>query len=115
MAKSRIPSALDRRHLIERELSEANALAIADAYLAEGRSIEALDFLAKANARDRLAELRAQALEAGDAFLLRAVARAMHEPPVRVEWGRVAAAAEAVGKQRYASEARRQAERSGGD
>jgi len=114
MAKSRIPGALERRHLIEKEISEANARVIADAYLAEGRQIEALDFLAKAKARERLAELRAHALETGDAFLLRAVARAMQEPPVRAEWHAVAAAAEASGKQRYASEARRQAERSGG-
>lgn len=114
MAKSRIPGALERRHLIEKDLSEAHALAIAEAYLAEGRQVEALEFLAKAKAREQLSELRARALEAGDAFLLRAVARAMQEPPARTEWESVAAAAEAAGKQRYASEARRQTERSGG-
>jgi len=114
MAKSRIPGALDRRHLIEKQLSEANATAIAEAYLEEGRCIEALDFFAQANARERLAELRAEAVAAGDAFLLRAVARAMQDPPERAEWEALAAAAEAAGKQRYATEARRQTERSGG-
>ena len=33
MARSRIPNPLDRRHLIEKELSEAQALQVAEAYL----------------------------------------------------------------------------------
>ena len=53
MARSKIPNPLTRRHLIEKKMSEAQTLQLAEAYLAEGRSIEALDFLAKAEARDR--------------------------------------------------------------
>ena len=111
MAKGKIPNPLERRHLVERELPEAQALAIAEAYLAEGRSNEAVDFLRLAGAGERLAELRSEAVSSGNAFLLRAVAIAMDAMPERDEWRRLAEAAEAAGKQRYAEEARRQAER----
>jgi hypothetical protein len=111
MAKNRIPDPLTRRHLVERALPEAEARAIADAYLAEGRTTEAVDFLRLANAHDRLRELRADAVSSGDAFLLRCVAQALPPPPQREEWRELAAAAEAAGKLRYAAEARRQAER----
>ena len=110
MAKSAIPNPLERRHLIEKNLGEAQALAIAEAYLAADRTVEAVDFLAKAQARERLAELRCRAIEAGDVFLLRVIARAMKEPPARAEWGAIANTAAAAGKDRYAAEARRQAD-----
>lgn len=111
MAKGRIPNPLERRHLVERELPEAQALAIAEAYLAERRVTEAVDFLRLAGATEQLATLRAEAVACGDAFLLRSAARAMELPADREEWNRLAEAADAVGKQRYADEARRQAER----
>lgn len=111
MAKKTIPDPLRRRHLVERELPEPQALAIAEAYLAEGRSVEAVDFLRLAHAEERLAELREQALSSGDAFLLRATARAMGGSPKREEWSRLAEVATRVGKERYAEEARRQMER----
>ena len=113
MAKSTIPNPLDRRHLIEKDLSDTQALGIAETYLAADRPVEAVDFFAKAHARERLAELRSQAVEAGDVFLLRAVARAMEEPPGRAEWKAIADAAAAAGKERYAVEARRQLDRAG--
>jgi hypothetical protein len=108
MAKSTIPNPLERRHLIEKDLSDAQALQTAEVYLAASRPVEAVDFLAKAHAREQLAELRSRAIEAGDVFLLRAVARAMEEPPARAEWKAIADAAAAAGKDRYAVEARRQ-------
>ena len=115
MAQSRIPNPLERRHLVERELPPAQALKIAVAYLEEGRSVEALDFLRKAGASDRLAELRREAIQAGDAFLLRGVAAAAGEPATREEWLALAEAAVAAGKLRYADEARRQAQRQRGE
>ena len=114
MSRSKIPGPLERRHLIERELSPAQALKTAEAYLAEGRALEAVEFLAKAGDEERLQALRREALEAGDVFLMRAVAAAMGKAPDRDEWLALAAAAEASGKQRYAADARRQAERGGG-
>jgi len=111
MARTQIPDPLTRRHLVEREMPPAQALAIAEAYLAEGRRLEAVDFLRKANASDRIAALRAEAIGDGDVFLLRQLADAAGQPIAREEWRAAAAGAESTGKERYAAEARRQAER----
>jgi hypothetical protein len=111
VAKFQIPDALERRHLVGREIAPAQAQRVAEAYLAEGRTIDALDFLRKAGAAERLAELRREAIAAGDAFLLRSVAAQLDEVPTREEWAALAEAAAASGKQRYAEEARRQAQR----
>ena len=92
-------------------MAPAQAERIAEAYLAESRSLEALDFLAKAGADEALARLRREAVEGGDLFLLRAVTRATREEPSGEEWKELAEAAEAAGKLRYAVAARRQIER----
>jgi hypothetical protein len=110
MAKSLIPGALERRHLIVKEIPEAQALMIAEAYLEVERQEEALVFLEKAGASERLAELRASASASGDVFLLRGAARSMGESPSRDEWTRVADAAAAAGRDEYAADARRQLE-----
>ncbi|MEE8475479.1 MAG: hypothetical protein V3T01_09030 [Myxococcota bacterium] len=111
MARSKIPKPLERRLLIERKLGETQALQIAEAYLAEGRAIEAVDFLRLGHATDRLRELRRQAVESGDAFLFRAAVAATGEEPEASEWKNLADAADAAGKEGYAAEARRQAGR----
>ncbi len=111
MAKSKLPDALGRRHLVERDLNPAQAMRIAQAYLDDGRSLEAIAFLCKAEAADQLEALRAEAIECGDAFMLRAVSDAAGLPPGREEWQALAAKASAVGKDLYAAEAIRQAER----
>ncbi len=111
MASSRIPNPLERRHLLERELDAAQALRIAEAYLEDGRSSEAVAFLAKAGEADRLRALRAEAEAEGDAFQMKMIAAALEEEPSEESWRRVAEAAEASGKLRYASTARRQLER----
>lgn len=110
MAKSRIPDPLQRRHLLEQDLAPARAMAVAEAYLAEDRLAEALDFLAKAGADDQLRALQQQAVEGGDAFLLREVSLRLGEEPDADTWRRLAEAAEAGGKEVYAHEARRMAE-----
>lgn len=111
MARNKLPNPLERRHWIEKDLSVAQALSVAEAYLECGRSVEAIEFLVIAEAADRLTALRREAIEAGDAFLLRAVGAAMEEPPVQEEWETLAEAASRAGKERYATEARRQAGR----
>jgi hypothetical protein len=111
MAKSKIPDPLQRRHLVERELPPAQSQKLAEAYLEEGRALEAVDFLRKAGARERLAALRAEAVAAGDAFLLRVVANAQGEPPDRATWLALAERADAAGRERNAADARRQAAR----
>ncbi len=110
MARSKLPNPLDRRHLVERELAPEKALRLAEAYLEEGRTVEALEFLRKAGAADRLDALRAEAIASGDAFLLRSGAAAGPRPPHPDEWRALAEAAAAAGKEVYAVEARRQAD-----
>ena len=111
MARSKLPDPLSRRHLVERELPAPQAQQLAEAYLAEGRRVEAVDFLRKAGANERLAALRAEAIDDGDAFLLRRIAESMAVAPTRDEWRALAQAAERAGKGGYAAEARRQSER----
>ncbi len=110
MAKTKLPDPLGRRHLIERELAPAQALKYAEAYMEEGRALEAVDFFAKADAVEPLEALRRDAIGSGDVFLLRAVAQAIGVFPDRNDWQEVARAAEAAGKERYAAEARRLAD-----
>jgi len=111
MPQEKIPNPLERRHLIERDLPGERSLAIAEAYLAEGRTNEAVIFLQKAGARDRLAQLPDQAVGEGDAFLLRSIQQALGEEPPPERWEQLAEVAEAAGKLRHAETARRQATR----
>ena len=111
MAKSKIPNPLARRHQIQGDLSNAQATQTALAYLEAGRAVEAVDYLRKAGDAERLGAVRTQAIESGDVFLLRSVATAMEAPIERDEWRRTAEAAAAAGKDEYATESRRQAER----
>ena len=111
MASEKIPGPLERRHLIERELPDEKAIGLADAYLAEGRGAEAVIFLEKAGARDRLEALADRAVSEGDAFLFRAVGQALGEEPPSDQWLALAEAAEAAGKLRHAESARRWATR----
>jgi len=111
VAKKGIPDPLERRHLIEGALEPSRALAIAEAYLAEGRAQEAVAFLKRANAADRLEGIWRQAVSEGDAFLLREAASALGREPDAATWSALAEAAGSAGRDRYAAEARRQAER----
>jgi hypothetical protein len=114
MPKQSIPNPLERRHLIERTATAEQSLALADAYLAADRPWEAIAFLAKADASDRLAAIRDAAVEAGDAFLVREVTRVLRDDVPAARWRQVASAAAAAGKERYAAQAERLAERAEG-
>ena len=69
MAKMKIPDPLSRRHLLEGGLDSAKALALAKAYLEEGREVESIDFLSAAGidsnseVRDALKQLQSTAVE----------------------------------------------------
>jgi len=107
VASNQIPDAMARRHLLEKSLDAKQAIALADAYLEQGRVVEAIDFLAKAEASDRLESLVEPAIEAGDAFLFRAILEAQGvEESSPEHWQRLLEAAEAAGKTLYASLAR---------
>lgn len=113
MARSQIPDPLTRRHLLEKKLDAAHAGRIADAYLAAGRTVEALAFLKAADATERLQAIRAEAVAAGDAFLLRETAKALSQAPAGDEWRALAESAAAMGKELYADQAQRQVGREG--
>jgi hypothetical protein len=114
MPKSAIPDPLERRHLVERDLTPDACLRIADAYLAAERVWDAIAFLNKAGATDRLAALREDAIAAGDAFLVREFTRALRDEVPADRWRATAEAAEAAGKERFAEQARRLSERAEG-
>ena len=108
MAKSVVPGPLERRILLEKQLDPAHALRIAEAYLAEERTVEALAFLQRADRGERLAAILAEAVAAGDAFLVREACSALGRSPTTTEWQAVAEAASTAGKLRYAEQAHRQ-------
>ena len=113
MARTSIPDPLARRHLLERALSSAQALSIAEAYLEADRLCDALSFLERVEDKSLLDGLREQAIESGDAFLLRAVGQAQGGDPPAHAWEQLAQAAESQGKVLYAEQARRH--HAGGD
>jgi len=113
VAKKKIPGPIERRHLVERELSAEQALRYAEAYLSEGLELDAIAFLAKAGATEQLAALRTRAIETGDGFLLRMVASAMDAAVTSREWQSLAEAARRSGKERYAAGAMLHVEREG--
>lgn len=113
MAKSKLPGPIERRLLVERDLSTAQALRYAEAYLEVGRDQDAVEFLVKAEAEEQLEAMRLRSIEAGDAFLLRTLSAATGVAPDREQWRKLAEAAAAAGKERYADEALRRAERRG--
>ena len=109
-----IPDPLARRHELEKALEPAKARAIGEAYLAEKRELEAIAFLEKAGASDALEKLCAAAIERGDAFLLREASSALGREADRASWVRLERAAEMQGREKYATEAKRQVARLGG-
>lgn len=111
MAKTKLPDPLQRRHLVEQAMDPARALRIAEAYLEADRVLDALPFLVKAEARERLAALCEQAVRDGDAFLLREIAMANREEIDAARWRALSESAQASGKDCYAAEASRQAAR----
>ncbi len=111
MAKSKIPNAIERRHLIDRDLKPAQSLRYAEAYLEVGRDQDAIEFLVKAEATEQLEAMRKRALESGDVFLFRTVSSALGVTSERHEWRSVSEAARAAGRGRYADEAMGMAER----
>jgi hypothetical protein len=113
MAKPAVPDPMARRHLIEKEMESSQSLALAETYLADGRASEAVVFLVKAGADDRIGDLMEQAVSEGDAFLLKQIVDASRRECAPERWLALADAAEAVGKQRYAEMARRHARSSG--
>ena len=109
MAKIKLPDPLARRHLLEGDLDKDKARAYGEAYVAAGRSVEAIDFLEIGEAREALTALQDDALEQGDAFLMRAASGALGVDPGPDVWTRLAEKADSLGREQDAETARRQA------
>lgn len=107
MANVKLPDPLARRHLLEGKIDAAKARAIGEAYLAAERELEAIDFLARAEAGDVLEGLEEAALERGDVFLYRAATSAEGRAVDAATWTRLAEAAERAGRERDAETAKR--------
>jgi hypothetical protein len=107
LARTKLPDPLARRHLLEAALEPDKAKVLAEAYLALGREIEAIDFLAKAKADVALALLETTAVERGDVFLLRRVAAALGREPGAERWRALAESAARAGRERDAESALR--------
>ena len=105
MARTKLPDPLARRHLLEAELEPARAKSLAEAYLALGREIEAIDFLAKAGAQAELGALETAAIERGDVFLLRRVSAALGREAGAERWRALAESARRTGRVRDAEAA----------
>jgi len=111
LATSKIPAAIERRHLIDRDLKPAQSLRYAEVYLEAGRDQDAIEFLVKAEATDQLEAMRKRAIASGDVFLFRTVSSALGVASERDEWRSISESARAAGRQRYADEAMGMAER----
>ena len=107
MARTKLPDPLARRHLLEAAIEPARAKALAEGYLARGREIEAIEFLAKAGDETALVALEQAAVERGDVFLLRRVALALGREPGSERWRALAGAATRAGRERDAEAAMR--------
>ena len=113
MASTKLPDPLSRRHLLDATLEASKALELAKAYLEEGREVEAVDFLAVANAasneeaRAALIILRDEAVERGDVFLMRVASGALDEEPSQNTWQSLADAATRAGRSKDAETAQR--------
>ncbi len=102
-----LPDPLRRRDILfGADTPKEVLLEHARAYEEADKLDEALQFYAEAADRPGLERVRAKAIEAGDAFILKAVARAMPELVAEADWKSLIARADALGKELYAEQAR---------
>jgi hypothetical protein len=107
------PNCIEKRSfLYGSKTSVEERIRLGEEFLAEGAFADALNFFAAAEYREGLERVRDHAVEEGDAFLLRQVARARGLVEVTPDrWARAAAQAERAGKLRFAAIAYREAGR----
>jgi len=105
---SDLPRPLERREILYGQATpRERLLELAEAYFAEGRLFDAVDFFAQARGREGLARIKGRALAEGDAFLLRRVQEAMPELVGAADWQLLEASARSAGKLLYAERASR--------
>lgn len=83
-------SCLKKRDLLHNEqVSTADLLRFAHAFLEDGRPVDALDFFEKAGDREGIHRIRRWSIEQGDPFLLRQTGKLLKEPIPAEEWRQV--------------------------
>jgi hypothetical protein len=102
-----LPDPLNRREILYGpDTGTEKLVEYARAYEEAGKVDEALQFYTQAGDRDGLARVKNRAIDSGDAFLLKAVARALPDLVDEGDWKSLIASAEKLGKQLYAEQAR---------
>jgi hypothetical protein len=102
-----IPDPLRRREaLYGPDTPPETLVEYAAAYEQRGRIDDALQFYVQAGDQAGLRRMKSKALELGDAFLLKALARAEPGMVDEQDWRNMVAAADRLGKELYARQAR---------
>jgi hypothetical protein len=102
-----LPEPLRRREILYGPQTPPETLIeYGKAYEEAGRIDDALQFFEQARDRAGLERVKHQAFQAGDAFMLKRIAKAMPEMVTPADWEQMASRAEALGKQLYAEQAR---------
>lgn len=107
MASFKILPILEKQKaLFERASSPKELSAWGDFYREQGRVYDAIDFYEKASARERVEEIRKEAVASGNLFLFRRTLQVLREEPLPAELQEIATRAEGIGKVAYARMAR---------
>ena len=103
--KSSIPDPLEKRKLLySKEVDRGVDLAaLGDAYRDAGRLTEAIQFYARAQAEDSLAEVKDLVIDRGDSALLLTIQGVLENGVSAADWKRLADAA--LGKEKYSAAA----------
>ncbi len=97
-----VPNCLKKRALLnDKEMAPETAKEYGEKFLALGWLEDALEFYQKADYREGLEQIKAQCLQAGDAYLLARLGRDLSPD----DWRRVADQALALGKLHFAARA----------
>jgi hypothetical protein len=107
LAETKLPDPLSRRHLLDGEIDASKLEALGLALLEAGREIDAIECLAKAEAREPLEALQDAAVERGDVFLMKSASAGLKEEPPVERWRTLAEAATAAGRHKDAEAALR--------
>ena len=102
-----LPDPLRRREILYGDTPKETLVAYGLAYEEAGRIDDALQFYVQAADRQAVGRIKNKALDAADAFLLKAVARAFPDMVGEGDWKMLIASAEKLGKELYAEQARK--------
>jgi hypothetical protein len=103
----KLPDPLKRREILYGVTTPPEALVeYGMAYEEAGRMDDALQFFEQAKDAKGLGRVKEHALEAGDAFMLKRIAKAMPDLVAPADWERMAKHADELGKVLFAEQAR---------